>query len=165
MAPPMPMPKPRSSSLIKAAEPTVANYIENTKKDAKGNLVTKRYARGNLLGKGGFAKCYQVSGKSKSALHVFWVLGLKIRKYNFTYRDVLHTIHPLKSQYREHENAGVIILAIYVVLNAFLKSSACKHAQCPLTTASKRHKHIIPAHTVMQNRRNFVNVEWCLLFF
>jgi len=41
--------------------PEMASFVEHTKKDSKGNLITKRYQRGDLLGKGGFAKCYQVT--------------------------------------------------------------------------------------------------------
>ena len=40
--------------------PEMADFIEHNKKDSKGNMMTKRYQKGQLLGKGGFAKCYQV---------------------------------------------------------------------------------------------------------
>ena len=36
-------------------------YIEHTRRDSKGYTVsTKRYLKGALLGKGGFAKCYKI---------------------------------------------------------------------------------------------------------
>jgi hypothetical protein len=36
-------------------------YIEHTRRDSKGyNVSTKRYLKGALLGKGGFAKCYKI---------------------------------------------------------------------------------------------------------
>jgi len=48
-------------SSSKPQGPEMATFVEHTKKDSKGNLITKRYQRGDLLGKGGFAKCYQVT--------------------------------------------------------------------------------------------------------
>lgn len=42
----------------------MADFVEHNKKDSKGNLITKRYQKGQLLGKGGFAKCYQVAHSS-----------------------------------------------------------------------------------------------------
>lgn len=38
----------------------MAAFIEHNKKDSKGNQITKRYQKGILLGKGGFARCYKV---------------------------------------------------------------------------------------------------------
>lgn len=40
--------------------PEMAAFIEHNKKDSKGNQITKRYQKGILLGKGGFARCYKV---------------------------------------------------------------------------------------------------------
>ncbi|EKX41770.1 hypothetical protein GUITHDRAFT_88322 [Guillardia theta CCMP2712] len=37
------------------------NIIEHTKKDATGRVSVKKYLKGALLGKGGFAKCFQVT--------------------------------------------------------------------------------------------------------
>ena len=39
----------------------VPNIIEQVKRDSRGIEIKKRYIRGILLGKGGFAKCYQVT--------------------------------------------------------------------------------------------------------
>jgi hypothetical protein len=63
MAPPAQKPRPSSVNIPgsqKPQGPEMANFIEHSKKDAKGNYITKRYAKGAMLGKGGFAKCYQV---------------------------------------------------------------------------------------------------------
>lgn len=35
--------------------------IEQSKRDAQGNVYTKRFLKGAILGKGGFAKCYRVT--------------------------------------------------------------------------------------------------------
>eukprot|EP00961_Rhodomonas_salina_P269153 3636911-Rhodomonas_salina.2 len=37
------------------------NIIEHVKKGAHGSSVYKRYLKGPILGKGGFAKCYRVT--------------------------------------------------------------------------------------------------------
>eukprot|EP00287_Rhodomonas_sp_CCMP768_P011874 CAMPEP_0196746476 /NCGR_PEP_ID=MMETSP1091-20130531/65936_1 /TAXON_ID=302021 /ORGANISM="Rhodomonas sp., Strain CCMP768" /LENGTH=93 /DNA_ID=CAMNT_0042093459 /DNA_START=49 /DNA_END=327 /DNA_ORIENTATION=+ len=37
------------------------NIIEHVKKGSNGSSVYKRYLRGPVLGKGGFAKCYRVT--------------------------------------------------------------------------------------------------------
>ena len=47
-----------------ASAPSFGNespYIEHTRRDSRGVTVTKRYLKGVLLGKGGFAKCYKVT--------------------------------------------------------------------------------------------------------
>ena len=47
-----------------ASAPSFGNespYIEHTRRDSKGGTVTKRYLKGTLLGKGGFAKCYKIT--------------------------------------------------------------------------------------------------------
>lgn len=36
-------------------------YIEHTRRDSRGVTVTKRYLKGVLLGKGGFAKCFKIT--------------------------------------------------------------------------------------------------------
>lgn len=36
-------------------------YIEHTRRDSRGVTVTKRYLKGALLGKGGFAKCFKIT--------------------------------------------------------------------------------------------------------
>jgi hypothetical protein len=36
-------------------------YIEHTRRDSRGVTTTKRYLKGQLLGKGGFAKCYKIT--------------------------------------------------------------------------------------------------------
>jgi polo-like kinase 1 len=41
-----------------AAEPPV--IIEHRVRNSRGDLVTRQYAKGKFLGKGGFAKCYEV---------------------------------------------------------------------------------------------------------
>ena len=37
------------------------NIIEHQKRDSSGRTTVKRYQKGQLLGKGGFAKCYKVT--------------------------------------------------------------------------------------------------------
>jgi serine/threonine protein kinase len=36
-------------------------FIEHTRRDSRGLSVTKRYLKGSLLGKGGFAKCFKIT--------------------------------------------------------------------------------------------------------
>lgn len=36
-------------------------YIEHTRRDSRGVTTTRRYLKGQLLGKGGFAKCYKIT--------------------------------------------------------------------------------------------------------
>ena len=80
--------KPRPSSVNLPASnqipqgPEQANVIEHNKKDYKGNTVTKRYAKGALLGKGGFAKCYQVSLTQTEDMHSRRLASTRIHQHH-----------------------------------------------------------------------------------
>eukprot|EP00802_Teleaulax_amphioxeia_P002425 Tamp_02427.p1 GENE.Tamp_02427~~Tamp_02427.p1 ORF type:complete len:779 (+),score=245.92 Tamp_02427:423-2759(+) len=55
---------PPSSYLSKPTPPAPQeppNIIEQQKRDSSGRTTVKRYQKGQLLGKGGFAKCYKVT--------------------------------------------------------------------------------------------------------
>lgn len=47
-----------------SAAPSFGNespYIEHSRRDSRGVTITKRYLKGALLGKGGFAKCFKIT--------------------------------------------------------------------------------------------------------
>ena len=56
----LPPPQPVAVAVAKPAEdePTCDEIVEDRSKAAQG--LIKRYRRGKLLGKGGFAKCYEL---------------------------------------------------------------------------------------------------------
>ena len=41
--------------------PADSPYIEHTRRDSRGMTTTRRYLKGQLLGKGGFAKCFKIT--------------------------------------------------------------------------------------------------------
>lgn len=51
---------PAAAPAPEAAAPAlvVPDIVEDRRTDPSGNIVTRRYVRGKLLGKGGFAKCF-----------------------------------------------------------------------------------------------------------
>ncbi|EKX53816.1 hypothetical protein GUITHDRAFT_64205 [Guillardia theta CCMP2712] len=53
--------RPLSAPSFNSLNSNDSPYIEHTKKDSRGVLVTKRYLKGGLLGKGGFAKCFKIT--------------------------------------------------------------------------------------------------------
>ena len=42
----------------KNAESVIPDIIEDRRKDSEGRIVSAKYVKGKLLGKGGFAKCF-----------------------------------------------------------------------------------------------------------
>lgn len=56
----MPSSRP-STSAYSGFNSSDSPYIEHTRRDSRGVLVTKRYLKGPLLGKGGFAKCFRLT--------------------------------------------------------------------------------------------------------
>jgi len=65
-------PPAASGSASSAPAPTamqVPDIVEDRRRDSAGGIVVRRYVRGRLLGKGGFARCYLFSRTDAAGGH------------------------------------------------------------------------------------------------
>jgi polo-like kinase 1 len=61
--------KPEASKILPGAIPEVNQIIEEKITRVNGEVTVKKYQKGKLLGKGGFAKCYEITNlESKRVL-------------------------------------------------------------------------------------------------
>lgn len=60
--------KPRSSS-HSGPQDVTPEIVQDKRKTSDGRVVIRRYIKGKLLGKGGFARCYKFTSVEKNRVH------------------------------------------------------------------------------------------------